>query len=73
MVEQMASNNTLFVCTIMFYKVLSFTLFQLNSMRWLMVIFVFSNLFSIKAGKAMNPMFALTFIGIFYVYKHETH
>ena len=38
-----------------------------------MVIFVFSNLFSIKAGKAMNPMFTLPFTGIFYVYKHETH
>lgn len=71
MVEQMAGNNTLFVYTIIVYKVLSFTLFQLNSMRWWMVIFVFSSLFSTKAGKLTNPIFTLNFNGIFSIYTYE--
>lgn len=70
MVEQMVSNNTLFVHTVTVYKALSFTLFQLNSIRRLMVIFVFSNLFSSKAGKGTNFMFTLVFNG-FYFYECE--
>lgn len=61
MVEQMASNNTLFVYSITVYKALSFTLFQLSSMRWLMMTFVFSTLFSIKAGKGTDSMCTFIF------------
>ena len=61
MAEQMTNDTILFVYIITVYKVLSFTLFQLNSMSWLMVMFVSSSLLSIKAGKVMNPMFTLIF------------
>ena len=57
----MTNDTILFVYIITIYKVLSFTLFQLNSMSWLMVMFVSSSLLSIKAGKVMNPMFTLIF------------
>ena len=59
--EQMTNDTILFVDIIAVYKVLSFTLFQLNSVSWLMVMFVSSSLFSIKAEKVMNPMFTLIF------------
>ena len=61
MAEQMTNDTILFVYIITVYKVLSFTLFQLNSMSWLMVMFVSSSLLSIKAGKVMNPLFTLIF------------
>lgn len=70
MVKQMSSNNTLFVYTITVYKALSFTLFQLSSMRWLMVIFVFVSLFSIETGKGTDSMFILIFNRIFNVCEH---
>lgn len=70
MVKQMPSNNTLFVYTITIYKALSFTLFQLSSMWWLVVIFVFVSLFSIKPGKETDSMFILIFNGIFNVCEH---
>lgn len=63
----MPSNNTLFIYTITVYKAFSFTLFQLSSMRWLMVIFVFVSLFSIKTRKGTDLMFILIFNRIFNV------
>lgn len=70
MVEQMPGNNTLFVYTITVYKALSFTLFQWSSMRWLIVIFVFVSLFSIKTGKGTDSIFTLIYNRIFNVYEH---
>lgn len=64
MVEHMDSNNTLFVYTLTVYKALSFTLFQLSSMRWLMLILVFGSLFSIKQERE-NLMTMLIFNRVF--------
>lgn len=64
MVEHIDSNNTLFVYTLTVYKALSFTLFQLSSMRWLMLILVFGSLFSIKQERE-NLMTMLIFNRVF--------